>query len=684
MRPPLHHRNDSRATLRKSTSPVAERLERRTLLSAYTIVDLGPEIPAGINDQGEVTGQTLSDSAFIYLNGATSFLHAGGGHAINASGVVAGNTANNFDQGFFYDGSIHLIGGQTYVNAINTEGLIAGGRGSYPDFQPLIYSSAAQADVTPPELSSLTAQLFGINSAGDVVGVAPDATSSFLFHDGVKTDLPISGVAYAINDADAITGNNGNRAVLYSQGHVQDLPALGGGSGWGFAINNQSQVVGQDSGEAFVYSDGVMSDLNNLIPGQSGWHLDVADGINNSGQICGRGTLNGQTHGFLLTPISVPTTLQASSVSATYGGTVMLSATLAANGQPLPSQMVSFSVEGTVIGTATTDQYGVATVAYSLGTLAVGNYPVQATFAGGSAYQASTATSALTITDQNLQGMVWADFNNDGSVDFGEQGISGVAISLTNSAGEVIGQTTTDANGLYAFNHVPPDTYTITEGSNAAGYVEGKDSLGTITDLRGGVISTGVGGNSVQDVFSSIPIAADHNAINYNFGEQPAPGSSVSKGQSAGIGFWNNKNGQALILKFSSIGQWLADTLPQTFGSLAGDSPQQVAMVYQQQFVLKDKLDAQFMATALNVYATDQSLGGTYAASYGFSVGQYGLGDSTWNVGSDGAAFGVVNNSTLTVLELVQNWDQQTNKSDSTLRKMALDLFGGINSKGGI
>jgi fibronectin-binding autotransporter adhesin len=284
----------------------------------------------------------------------------------------------------------------------------------------------------------------------------------------------------------------------------------------------------------------------------------------------------------------------------------------------------------------------------------------------------------------SIQGMVWVDFNNDGNVDFGEQGIAGVPITLTGSAGNVVAQTTTDADGLYTFGQLPPDLYTITEGADPAGYVEGRDSLGTITDLQGDVIRTGAGNASVQDVFSAVPLGTSQNAINYNFGELPAPGSAVSKGQAATMGFWQNKNGQALILQFASIGPWLAATLPQTFGGLAGASPQQVATLYQQKFVLTDKLDAQAMATALSVYATDASLGGAAAASYGFSVGAYGLGDSTWNIGADGAAFNVANNSTLTVLQILQDWDQQTNKTDKTIRHMAIDVFGGINSKGGI
>lgn len=314
--------------------------------------------------------------------------------------------------------------------------------------------------------------------------------------------------------------------------------------------------------------------------------------------------------------------------------------------------------------------------------LTVGGKTFYINYLGGDGNDVVISTSPPGLG--SIQGMVWVDFNNDGNVDFGEQGIPGVTITLTGSAGNVVAQTTTESNGLYTFDQVPPDVYTISEGANPPGYVEGKDTLGTITDLQGNVISTGTGNASVQDVFSGVRIGTSQNAINYNFGERPAAGSSVSKGQAATMGFWQNKNGQALILRFASIGPWLAATLPQTFGSLATASPQQVATLYQQQFVLKDKLDAQAMATALSVYATDASLGGSAAASYGFNVGTYGLGDSTWNVGADGAAFNVANNSTLTVLQILQDWDRQANKTDKTIRQLAIDVFGGINARGGI
>jgi hypothetical protein len=45
-----------------------------------------------------------------------------------------------------------------------------------------------------------------------------------------------------------------------------------------------------------------MQDLNTLIRPNSGWVLTAATDINVWGQIVGSGMLNGQAHGFLLTP----------------------------------------------------------------------------------------------------------------------------------------------------------------------------------------------------------------------------------------------------------------------------------------------------------------------------------------------------------------------------------------------
>ena len=52
-----------------------------------------------------------------------------------------------------------------------------------------------------------------------------------------------------------------------------------------------------------------MLDLNTLIDPASGWVLNQARGINDSGQIAGFGTIGGQTHAFLLTLTPEPASL---------------------------------------------------------------------------------------------------------------------------------------------------------------------------------------------------------------------------------------------------------------------------------------------------------------------------------------------------------------------------------------
>ena len=74
------------------------------------------------------------------------------------------------------------------------------------------------------------------------------------------------------------------------------------------SFNDAGIVVGQSTygqnGDyhAFVYAGKKMKDLNSLIPSNSGWELDAANGINNAGKIVGYGTHNGAYRAFLLTP----------------------------------------------------------------------------------------------------------------------------------------------------------------------------------------------------------------------------------------------------------------------------------------------------------------------------------------------------------------------------------------------
>jgi Bacterial Ig-like domain (group 3)/Calx-beta domain/MBG domain len=92
--------------------------------------------------------------------------------------------------------------------------------------------------------------------------------------------------------------------------------------------------------------------------------------------------------------------LVVANVTATYGGTATLTATLKANGVGLPNQLITFTLNGTSVGTATTDSQGHATLSnVPLSGTDAGTYPgaVAAQFSGDLSFAAATASGQLTL-----------------------------------------------------------------------------------------------------------------------------------------------------------------------------------------------------------------------------------------------------------------------------------------------
>ncbi|HLJ95957.1 MAG TPA: choice-of-anchor Q domain-containing protein [Gemmataceae bacterium] len=133
------------------------------------------------------------------------------------------------------------------------------------------------------------------------------------------------------------------------------------------------------------------------------------------------------------------------------------------------------------------------------------------------------------------------------------------------------------------------------------------------------------------------------------------------------ISFWEGLTGQQLIRRFGltaggqTLGQWLATTLPNLYGGSNGApnlSPftnAQIGTYYQSLFLVSKGtgLDAELLATALEVFATTASLGGTVAQGDGFLVDGNGLGAYSWNIGANGRAFGVPNFTILNVYQIL-------------------------------
>jgi hypothetical protein len=205
---------------------------------------------------------------------------------------------------------------------------------------------------------------------------------------------------------------------------------------------------------------------------------------------------------------------------------------------------------------------------------------------------------------------------------------------------------------------------------------------------------------------------ADVNAFDYAFAET---GQQLTSGDAATIGFWQNKNGQALIAQGGTqLAAWLTSNFSNIFGNtLVGATGSDVATFYREQLFKQQskksagpaKVDAQFMAVALATYFTSQSLAGVVAMSYGFNVTDTGIGTKIVNVGTSGAAFNVTNGSDVTIMQLLLATNSLTDQPDAFsgfatvydtdgngvistaeagLRTMANGLFTFINESGGI
>ncbi len=231
-----------------------------------------------INGSGQITGYTTAQS----INGSTlrsGFITAANGGAMTALPTLPG-----------------VIGSYSWGEGINASGQVTGYAIASDGGQHAFITGANGAGIT--DLGGLgvigghySSWGQAINASGQVCGNSANS----------------SGTPHAF-----ITGPNG-------QG-MTDLDNLGTNGSFAVGMNSQGKVVGlyyaQDGTHepysgvetAFIAQVGSgLINLNNQIPANSGWTLTEAYGINDSGQISGVGTINGQSHAFLLNPIDPST-----------------------------------------------------------------------------------------------------------------------------------------------------------------------------------------------------------------------------------------------------------------------------------------------------------------------------------------------------------------------------------------
>lgn len=246
----------------------------------------------GVNDMGEVVGfnyemGTTYQDGFLWTKNSGMTLVIGNWdptsiQEISNTGTVVGQVSNASEIG-------RAI---SWKNGVQTE---LGALGPVATDSPL--NNLSLADY----YSSLAA---GVNDLGQMVGWS--TTEPYLNCRQENEFCQIHAILWtsagAMRDLGTLPGDAhsvANKINLFGQvigASGKTILAVG----W----DNEPPLF-QVMGRPFIWTEhSGMRDLNALLPRNSGWVLNTATDINMWGQIVGLGTRNGQTHGYLLTPIN--------------------------------------------------------------------------------------------------------------------------------------------------------------------------------------------------------------------------------------------------------------------------------------------------------------------------------------------------------------------------------------------
>jgi uncharacterized membrane protein len=312
-----------------------------------------------INDEGQIVGWAGKDSGSSGDQKACLFDASGGGaninlqpaqsgtfilgaaQSINNKGQIVGWARDIFpgpDYACLFDStgggankSLQAPSGQqgSHAYSINDSGQIVG-----QIYVKNVYYHAFVFDSTGNGANKdLGSGCAYSNNESEVVGSIAKACIFDSTGNGNNIDLGTIGggrysYAYSINNSNQIVGStyinnnifsNITHACIFDStgnGFNIDIGTLGGPGSEALSINDSGQIVGSalaspipgnplDSIRACLFDatgQGNNIDLNTLIDPTSGWTLNYAYCINNSGWIVGQGVHNGSTHAFLLTP----------------------------------------------------------------------------------------------------------------------------------------------------------------------------------------------------------------------------------------------------------------------------------------------------------------------------------------------------------------------------------------------
>jgi uncharacterized membrane protein len=283
-------------------------------------------MPAAINDAGVVAGTTAQHRAAVWT--AAGGLHelplpSGYAHSeavsINIRGQVAGTA---FDESFshhrafvFSDGNATLLPGDAArAHHISDAGTIAG-ESQIPGkttTQPVLWIDLKLRPID----TCCGGSVASTDAHGVAIGVVYDDKGRYQAYRwtaaaGMQLIGPANRFSAAVagNDRDQIIIETFPGVLLYREGRSDRVTLAPRLPSHPHAINDCGVIVGSfgpfsDADRAFAWQESAgFQDLNTLIPANAGWTLESASGINNRGEIVGKGDPEGKADsGFLLLP----------------------------------------------------------------------------------------------------------------------------------------------------------------------------------------------------------------------------------------------------------------------------------------------------------------------------------------------------------------------------------------------
>lgn len=300
----------------------------------YSIADLGTlpgttsSVAKSINNSGQVVGvsyntETNDHGQIGYDSSAQSFQSHGGSlrqiqpvgglaTSINDSGQSVGgpysainNRGQYVDVNHIYDGSSSTSIDSFVPTAINNNGLIAGNRFILEPYgfapRPFLLDKGLMLDISP-QPHNVFNQIVALNDRGEAVLNTRDANLKWHSY-VIRYGAGMIGKLIDETPPNYSADQHYFSVAGYPKGYFQNIGLLPGGDNrLSHAINNLGQVVG----DGFLLDNGVIKELKDLLPTTSKWTGLDAYSINDSGQIVGRGLIDGAEHAFLITPQPVP------------------------------------------------------------------------------------------------------------------------------------------------------------------------------------------------------------------------------------------------------------------------------------------------------------------------------------------------------------------------------------------